>query len=261
MNALPSPDNLASWLYAYGSLTVFLQNTPEQVLKGDLHLIGDKPHDELTLDDFMIKCKGSLVTLMAFLDIFVDTYPEVVSQMRGFKHYRDIPPRWIQVFSPGFPSLYSLMPDLVPELNENTRLQYTFKVSPPHVDQMPELRHIASANLTYNKRICVYWKARTAEVMIEMTHGYTIRWFQQSDAPIRDSLAAILGTEPALLCFNCTWVLEPCTYSYSKWHKMTPSARSKVFEGLWSSLIDYRINLSFGVNNTTCCCKSEIHDE
>jgi hypothetical protein len=192
---------------------------------------------------------------MAFLNIFVDTYPEVVSQMRVFKHYRDIPPRWIQVLSPGFPSLYSLMPDMVPALNQNTHLQYTFKVTPPHVDQMPELRQIASVYLPSYQRLCVYWKARTDEVMIEKVNGYTVTWFQQSDAPIRESLTALLDTDT--IRFNCIWVLEPSTYSLPQWHKMLSSSRSKIFNGLWSSLIDDRIQISFGVNKTVCCCKGE----
>ena len=100
---------IVTWIKEHGPLTVFLRNTESQVLTGKLIYIGDNEFEKPNLDNFMIVYNEAAVTLMAFLYIFVSKYPEVVEQMSDYAHVKDVPPQWIRVYCPGFPTVGSLV--------------------------------------------------------------------------------------------------------------------------------------------------------
>jgi hypothetical protein len=100
---------IVSWIKEHGPLTVFLRNTESQTLTGHLIYLGANEYDTPRLDNFMILYNGSAITLMAFLCIFVGKYPEVVEQLSEYAHVKDIPPQWIRVYCPGFPTVGSLV--------------------------------------------------------------------------------------------------------------------------------------------------------
>jgi hypothetical protein len=254
------PASLAEWLNVYGDITVFIERRPFPIIKGKLQYWGTS--ETPTINDFMIMYKGTPVSPMAFIEIYVDKYPDAASLMKEFKQMKEVPYAWIQVYSPGFPTLGDLFyPEPEPE---PVKHGYTFRITPPGSDV--ELFDIADVYLQKEgPPMRVYWRFQTQEVYIVMPDG---TWYQQSDAPICDSLAALPIVETENIRWNnwyidpqdirtvCHWVQEPSFYSGRRWLPMTSPCDQLFLTYTWSSFVDCNIMVSFGIGpRSSCCCK------